>query len=433
MKNLLKIAFLLLGILLLTFGCQKDDIQVEEVALENQEINFNFKTGKIEDFKELGKFVSKDIIDYQDLNYQFRSAAEDNNGFTIINDEITQFVDDNGTTFTLKIVKDNQEPNSFSNLIVNFNDENPVVAFIINYFPTDDYLQNIATNPETVFEGQYHIERIEHADDLSYLYEAKYECISISNTYCTLGGGLAPVGPACYNHPDGGAHIQTFTQSVCWEVPSTFDTPQPNLDNSVVSPDNPSGGGGTSGTSDPKTNPKFVTPCEVDSNTSLIEGNNVNVIENECDEENELVFEFYPNMDKDCQRNIINSFIANTDSPLVNFIRNTFLGNNQYNLAYEDIDLPLVEGEIPNANTVLPSGLNFNSASAVNIQFDNGYLDNATNLSIVMTAAHEFVHDYLAYLYAEGLLLTTYPQYTDLNTAFLAFQNDSNADNGRLL
>lgn len=144
-----------------------------------------------------------------------------------------------------------------------------------------------------------------------------------------------------------------------------------------------------------------------------------------------LVIEFYPSLDNICQENKINDFITSTDSPLTNFVRNVFLGNNQYNLAYEDKNLPTQLDAF--ANTVFPAGLNFNSNSAANIQYDNNYLINASDLSVIMTTAHEYVHVYLAYLYSNGTLLQNYPDYNNLNNAFISFQNNSNPTTAELL
>jgi hypothetical protein len=162
----------------------------------------------------------------------------------------------------------------------------------------------------------------------------------------------------------------------------------------------------------------------------------VKIIIESLDEDNftfdELV-QLRNNLNKVCQANQIVSFVSNTDSPIVNFVPLVFSRNDEYNLAFEDVDIP--SDLQANANTILPLGLDFNSSitGGAIIQFDNNYLDNATDLSIVMTAAHEFVHVYLAYLYSEGQLLIAYPEYTDLNTAFSAYQNDSSAENGGLL
>lgn len=112
------------------------------------------------------------------------------------------------------------------------------------------------------------------------------------------------------------------------------------------------------------------------------------------------------------------------------FIRNTFVGNDNLNLSFEDVDIPTSFGA--NANTTLPNNLSFNENTAAIISFDNAYLDSATDLSIVMSTTHEYIHIWLAYLYSQGTLLNNYPTYTSLNSAFQAFQNDSsliNAEN----
>jgi hypothetical protein len=50
-----------------------------------------------------------------------------------------------------------------------------------------------------------------------------------------------------------------------------------------------------------------------------------------------------------------------------------------------------------------------------------------------MTAAHEFIHLYLAYLYSQGLLTAAYPQYGDLEDALDAFKENPNIANGETL
>lgn len=140
--------------------------------------------------------------------------------------------------------------------------------------------------------------------------------------------------------------------------------------------------------------------------------------------------EIYIAMDKECQSNQIQNFTTNTDNSIVEFIRNTFVGNDNLNLSFEDVDIPTSFGA--NANTTLPNNLSFNENTAAIISFDNAYLDSATDLSIVMSTTHEYIHIWLAYLYSQGTLLNNYPTYTSLNSAFQAFQNDSsliNAEN----
>lgn len=65
--------------------------------------------------------------------------------------------------------------------------------------------------------------------------------------------------------------------------------------------------------------------------------------------------------------------------------------------------------------------------------FDNSYLDNASNLSIALTAAHEFIHVHFGYLYIKGELLTVYPNYTDINNAYANFYNNQSTTNSDAL
>lgn len=42
-----------------------------------------------------------------------------------------------------------------------------------------------------------------------------------------------------------------------------------------------------------------------------------------------------------------------------------------------------------------------------------------------MVTAHEIIHVYLTYLYTENQLLTVYPNYSNLNEAFLGYENNT--------
>jgi hypothetical protein len=115
----------------------------------------------------------------------------------------------------------------------------------------------------------------------------------------------------------------------------------------------------------------------------------------------------------------------------VNFIKNTFVGNDSFNLSFEDIDLP--NNIDANANTSLPLNLNFNESTAAIISLDNSYLDNATDLSVVMTVTHEYIHVMLTYFYTQGTLLSNYPTYDNLNEAFETFENTPSNYTGEIL
>ncbi|HLU86061.1 MAG TPA: hypothetical protein VKZ45_11335 [Vicingaceae bacterium] len=143
---------------------------------------------------------------------------------------------------------------------------------------------------------------------------------------------------------------------------------------------------------------------------------------------NELELDFleqiYLPLDKECQAKVVMDFTANVDSQLSNFLVNVFNGNNNFHIEIVDEDFPAnITG---NAATTPPVGMEFTSETAAIVRFDNEYLDNATDLSVVMTTAHEYLHVYLIYLYSQGQLLSTYPSYIDLNNAFQVFESNPN-------
>ena len=132
-------------------------------------------------------------------------------------------------------------------------------------------------------------------------------------------------------------------------------------------------------------------------------------------------------MDKECPKNIITSFIINTDTPLVNVIVNAYFGNDDFNLEFLDQDLDPDLDAV--ASTVAPNGMNFNDTTAAVVIFDNSYLDNATNLSMALETAHELVHVYLMYLFDQDQLLLFYPNITDMYNAFQEFKNNPSIEN----
>ncbi|PWH84127.1 hypothetical protein DIS18_06175 [Algibacter marinivivus] len=148
---------------------------------------------------------------------------------------------------------------------------------------------------------------------------------------------------------------------------------------------------------------------------------------NDGDLEFEKLEKFYVQMNKECQAEKVFDLIINSNVSLTNFIKNEFGKSTEHHIQFEDIDLP----DDVIAGTIFPDEpiLNDEGQNGIILNFDNSYLDNASNLSIVLTAAHEFVHIRLGYLYIKGELLNVYPDYTDINDAFITYYDDkSNAN-----
>ncbi len=117
-------------------------------------------------------------------------------------------------------------------------------------------------------------------------------------------------------------------------------------------------------------------------------------------------------INKPCQKDIIKN-LMNSTSPFINNINQIFLTSDKVNIKFSN-------GSIPSANAAtFPP---YQSAKhTIEIRFDNGYLDSATNLSIATTTLHELVHAYLINLYLNGQLNSLGSDYNSLLNAFIAF------------
>ncbi len=170
----------------------------------------------------------------------------------------------------------------------------------------------------------------------------------------------------------------------------------------------------------------------LDSNCSLESAEFAEFVIEALMNNNELEYEklvqLYNDMDKPCQGSKIQDFTIKSNTSLTNLITGIFFGNDDYNLQISDIDIPV--NIDANANIRLPSLPIFDSDNGIVIEFDNSYLNNATDLSIAMTSAHEFVHAYLVYLYIEGELINYDSSYTQLNSAFSIYYSNQTITNG---
>ena len=59
------------------------------------------------------------------------------------------------------IDKQDSNRSGFSNLVVEFEEDQVKTAFILNYAPTQEYLRNYLENPLTLFKGTVSLEPIQ--------------------------------------------------------------------------------------------------------------------------------------------------------------------------------------------------------------------------------------------------------------------------------
>ncbi|MFY0630974.1 MAG: hypothetical protein JXR05_11370 [Flavobacteriaceae bacterium] len=257
LKNYLRIGVFLFGIFILLWSCEKED-SLELQSIENG--NPFIKRAKLSTLKDLSSFVAR--LQDGDSNIS-RNSLEDANHFTILEDrDVFIYTDSISTTYTLAIRKENQEPSSFSNLIVKFEENATTKASILNYVPTQQYLTAYNLDERAPFEGTVSYESLEYDGSLDHLNSRVIEtCYTYTITYCdapaTYGGELVTHVATEGCNPD---HMWTERYTVCPE-PTEIVPPDPDDSND-------GGGGGDSG--DGTTAP--IPPCESTGSDTGISG-----------------------------------------------------------------------------------------------------------------------------------------------------------------
>lgn len=268
MKNALKqlttFGCFIIGLFLFLTNCQQESInddQNDSSELAENGTNNIIKTGKFNDFKDLTTFIEK--IKKKRENEISRTSIEDNNDFTILEDrDIYSYTDSTSTTYTIAIQKENQNAFEFSNLVVKFNDNEPTTTYILNYVPSQDYLNSYDELDQTPFQGTINYESIDYDGSLDNLNE-KTKCKTITLTYCDYGGDTHAAGDNCT--PD---NMFDVTYTICYE--SSDGTP---LNESIDPPSGDNGGGGSTENSDP-TKPLPTVTCEDSEGNIGLTGSN---------------------------------------------------------------------------------------------------------------------------------------------------------------
>ena len=240
MKDLLKCAYLVLGIMLMTYGCQKDNF--DDTNPENlQETGNNlFKRGQLSDYSEVKDFVKSLKNSKHTSDFALRSSLEISNDFIIL--EHQDIVIHNGhafRTYTIPIVKLQQPESTFSNLVVQFSvASDSTNAYILTYTPNPGYLEDYAMDDQTAFSGQVSYEPLYYDGSLDNL-QARVSCQYVTINYCRNGltggtGSTHQAGPRC----TVSVNMWTEYYTVCTATDDGGSDPY-----TIEPPDGPRGGG----------------------------------------------------------------------------------------------------------------------------------------------------------------------------------------------
>ncbi|MFY0631629.1 MAG: hypothetical protein JXR05_14735 [Flavobacteriaceae bacterium] len=368
-KNCMKLGVFLFGISIMLWNCEKE----ESLELQSTENGNPFiKRAKLTTLEDLSSFVVRVQKGNNNLS---KNSLEDANDFTILeNRDVFIYTDSISTTYTLAIRKSTQEPSSFSNLIVKFEEGVPTKASILNYVPTQQYLTAYNLDKRTPFEGTVAYESLHYNGSLDHLDTKVVEsCYTYTITYCDAPANWGAEG---YVHvategcnPN---HMWTERYTVCPE-PTEIVPPDP---------DDPNGGGGgdsVDGTTAP------IPPCEsTGSDTGIVGADSdctapriINDLTDECAKNifNQLMDGIYEDHPIKPELQVVGETMTFAET-----IINLF--NDSANTNYTIQNGPLPDDE--NASTVITT-----------TTISNSYLSSATTLSIARTMIHELVHAYL--------------------------------------
>lgn len=147
-------------------------------------------------------------------------------------------------TYTLKLLKENQPENSFSNLVLSFRDGTYENGMVINYCPDARYTEAVKVRPDVYFSGTFSVEKVTYQGELDAVLLNR--CTTFSTLVCNWGGEEHTAGSNC---TPSYTYVRTYT--VC------TDDEQPSFDQYAEDNMGSGGGGGSSTTA-----PTPTTPCQ---------------------------------------------------------------------------------------------------------------------------------------------------------------------------
>lgn len=184
--------FLILSLIIGVFSCQKDDVEITESNTNNlniKEYTFNELNNNATFSKSYNKIV--EAIKKKRLN---EGRSLDTNDFVIDSTLIKEISIGNTTSYTFSAYLDNQEPNSFNNIVIQIDSLGNDRALLITYFP-ESPMEYIEDHNSYAFSGTSIAEEINI--DSSFIGNRDMDMGCYVNWYCNWGGTTHPAGQNC--------------------------------------------------------------------------------------------------------------------------------------------------------------------------------------------------------------------------------------------
>ncbi|TYA52962.1 hypothetical protein [Formosa maritima] len=387
------------------FSCQKEDDTISESTTNNisikeytfDELNSNTTFSKT--YKKVVKAIKK-----KNLN---GSRSLDDNDFEIDSTIIKEIKIGNITSYTFLAYLDNQEPNSFNNIVIQIDSLENERALLITYFP-ESSMEYIVDHNSFTFQGTSMAE-IVNIDSTAFV-NRDMDIGCFVTWYCNWGGSIHLAGDNC-------TESYMFSETTC------------NLGGGGSGGGGGAGGSGSPNNPDPiNTAPTYTIPYEQNlieclglnsvENANLVVSNWINNPDNFMQMREASIYLIGENCIADAQAFTIEAIETTIEGGEVDFenevildetfkdsetqcIHNLLKSNSEFynnmlsNFSSEDARgvLVLKIGSTLNGDwgTTLGSYNNYNEF----IITTNSNIENSSNLKRMVTLSHELIHAYM--------------------------------------
>jgi len=239
LKNYLKLGILLFGISITLTNCEKEDEFNPEELIEENKSNYKISHKSYATLSAQSKFsnaITK-LVPNKNSLMNNRTVMENQYGFTIIENMVTEIVVDDYVSYTILIER--PEPNStyFENLVLEVFENNTVKAYIVKYTPTE--ITEVTAHNSFNFQGNVEATPINYDNTLA---RWELECSTVWVSYCH-NDGTGNVG---------GSHVagaNCTTANLMWDTPVTScssvwydDATQTQITTTTTTSGSPKGG-----------------------------------------------------------------------------------------------------------------------------------------------------------------------------------------------
>lgn len=146
----------------------------------------------------------------------------------------------------------------------------------------------------------------------------------------------------------------------------------------------------------------------------------------------ESIIKILSNFQKECQGELLFKALY-VNSELTNKFRADLVSSRNNHFVLQDMPADQMVNPNHTAETRLEIFDAFGFTDLVVIQFNQDYLDQSTDLGMIVTLFHEMVHATMVDQYHVGTLLTNYPTYNSLNLAFDNYFANKTLENQEIL